>query len=202
MGYIQYLFLGKLDDEVLFEFSTATLKVLQFSPYGTVSTLKPKCFLLFNQKIYKNRILKHLRVLTGNEHELQNEELEILDEARANTEFKSFINADEGNHVKYVAFTFKNDLLKATKYTIQVPIDCPSAEGPLKTTSAWSASFHTYEPLKIIDWFPNANKRGQTSTAPGQSWSLTFNNSLDHSTIKKSLFKIEPEVTGLGRLLS
>ncbi|CAF4375904.1 unnamed protein product [Rotaria magnacalcarata] len=75
---------------------------------------------------------------------------------------------------------------------------CPSAEGPLKTTSEWSASFQTYEPLKIIDWCPNIKNTWQSSLAPGHSWSLTFNNSLDHSTINKSLFNFEPDVNGLG----
>ncbi|CAF2687585.1 unnamed protein product [Rotaria sp. Silwood2] len=101
------------------------------------------------------------------------------------------------NHEKYVAFTFKHDLLKAAQYTVQVSAGCPSAEGPLKAISEWSASFHTYEPLKIIDWFPNIKNTWQPSVAPGNSWTVTFNNSLDHSTINKSLFKFEPEVNGL-----
>ncbi|CAF5011751.1 unnamed protein product, partial [Rotaria sp. Silwood1] len=189
---------GKLDDEFFFEFSTTAPKVLQFLPCGTVSTLKPKCFLLFNQKIDMNEILKHLRVVHSDGHMIQNEDLELVNETTAKSEFESFMNANEGNHEKYVAFTFKHDLLKATQYTIQVPVGCPSAEGPLKTTSEWSASFHTYEPLKIIDWFPNKKNEWQPSAAPGYSWSLTFNNSLDHSTINKSLFKFEPEVNSLG----
>ncbi|CAF5127910.1 unnamed protein product, partial [Rotaria sp. Silwood1] len=45
------------------------------------------------------------------------------------------MNANEENYEKYIAFTFKHDLLKATQYTIQVSVACPSAEGPLKTTS-------------------------------------------------------------------
>ena len=44
-------FLGKLDADFVFEFSTTPVKLLQFLPYGTTSTLKPKCLLLFNQKI-------------------------------------------------------------------------------------------------------------------------------------------------------
>ena len=80
-----------------------------------------------------------------------------------------------------------------------MPPGCPSAEGPLTSTVEQSGTFQTYEPLKIIDWSPNAKNTWQPSAAPGQSWSLTFNNSLDHSTINKSLFKIEPEVTGLGK---
>ncbi|CAF1355694.1 unnamed protein product [Rotaria sp. Silwood1] len=185
-------------EEFVFEFSTATAKVFDFLPCGTVSTLKPKCFLLFNQKINMNDILKHIRVVSSSGNEIQNQELEMLDDATAQSEFKSNINADEGNHEKYVAFTFKNDLLKATEYIVQLPIGCPSAEGPLKTTSEWSTSFHTYEPLKIIGWFPNETNSWQRTAAPGQNWSLTFNNSLNHSTINKSLFKIEPEVNGLG----
>ncbi|CAF2761726.1 unnamed protein product [Rotaria sp. Silwood2] len=189
---------GNLVDAFFFEFSTTAPKVLQFLPYGTVSTLKPKCFLLFNQKIDMNDILKYLRVGHSDGQTMQNEELELLNETIAKSEFESFMNANEGNHEKYVAFTFKHDLLKATQYTIQVPIGCPSAEGPLKTTLEWSASFQTYESLKIIDWFPNKKNEWQQSVAPGHSWSLTFNNSLDHSTINKSLFKFKPEINGLG----
>ncbi|CAF3332076.1 unnamed protein product [Rotaria sp. Silwood2] len=189
---------GNLVDAFFFEFSTTAPKVLQFLPYGTVSTLKPKCFLLFNQKIDMNDILKYLRVGHSDGQTMQKEELELLNETIVKSEFESFMNANEGNHEKYVAFTFKHDLLKATQYTIQVPIGCPSAEGPLKTILEWSASFQTYEPLKIIDWFPNKKNEWQQSVAPGHSWSLTFNNSLDHSTINKSLFKFKPEINGLG----
>ncbi|CAF3181371.1 unnamed protein product [Rotaria sp. Silwood2] len=189
---------GKLSEAFAFEFSTDTAKVTSFSPYGTVPTLKPKCFLLFNQKIDKSEILKHVRVVNSSGNKNQNQELEILDEATAKSEFESNIEADEGNHEKYVAFTFKNDLSKATEYTVQLPIGCPSAEGPLKTTSEWSTSFSTYESLKIIEWYPIEKNSWQQSAAPGESWSVTFNNSLDHSTINKSLFKIEPDVNGLG----
>jgi len=193
------LFLGKLNDELLFEFSTTTPNVLQFSPYGTVSTLKPKCFLLFDQKIDRSKILKHLHVISSVEHEIPNDELELVDDATAKTEFKSYIDANEGNHEKYVAFTFKHDLLKATEYKVRLPVGCPSAEGPLVSTSEWSASFQTYESLKIVDWYPNRKHTYQPTADPGHSWSITFNNSLDHSTINKSLFKLEPEVSGLGK---
>ncbi|CAF2904043.1 unnamed protein product [Rotaria sp. Silwood2] len=131
--------------------------------------------------------------MRGDEHKMQSHELELVDEETTKNEFKSFINEDEGNHQQYLAFTFKHDLLKATEYTIQVPEGCPSAEGPLKTRSEWSANFETYEPLKIIYWFPNKEDTYQHTATPGKSWSLTFNNSLDHSTIKKSIFKFEPE---------
>ncbi|CAF1253132.1 unnamed protein product [Rotaria sordida] len=189
---------GKLEDELLFEFSTTTPNVLQFSPYGTVSTLKPKCFLLFDQKIDRSKILKHLHVVGSDEHEISNDDLELVDDETAKSEFKSYIDANEGNHEKYIVFTFKHDLLKATQYTVRLPAGCPSAEGPLVTTSEWLANFQTYEPLRIIDWHPNKKHTYQPSASPGHSWSVTFNNSLNHSTINKSLFKVEPEVSGLG----
>jgi hypothetical protein len=155
--------------------------------------------LLFDQKIDAHAILKHLVVMSSEGRRINNDDLELLDALSANSEFKSFISANEGNHEKYVAFTFKNDLSRATQYTIEVPKGCPSAEGPLTSTEAWSASFQTYEPLKIVDWSPNTAHTWQPSAAPGQSWSLTFNNSLDHSTINKALFKVEPEANGLGK---
>ncbi|CAF1370238.1 unnamed protein product [Adineta steineri] len=189
---------GKLEDGLLFEFSTTTPNVLQFLPDETVSTLKPICFLLFDQKIDGNTILEHLRVMSSDKNEIANNELELVDEVTAKKEFKSYIDGIEGNDEKYVAFTFRNDLLKATQYTIQLSAGCPSAEGPLVTASEWSANFQTYEPLKIIDWYPNKKNEYQPSCGPGHSWSVTFNNSLDHSTINKTLFKIEPEVSELG----
>ncbi|CAF1259579.1 unnamed protein product [Rotaria sp. Silwood1] len=189
---------GKLDDEFVFEFSTKTLQVLEFLPTGRVTTLKPKCFLLFNQKIDINDIFKHICVVRDDGHQIQTEKLELFDEEAVKSEFKSFINRNEENRQQYIAFTFKEDLFKATKYTIQVPKDCPSAEGPLKTTLEWSDDFTTYKRLQITDWFPNINDSYQQTAIPGQSWTITFNNSLDHSTIKKSIFKIEPEVSDLG----
>ncbi|CAM2724480.1 unnamed protein product [Rotaria socialis] len=189
---------GKLDGEFFFEFSTKTLQVLQFLPDEIVSTLKPRCFLLFDQKIHINEIFKHICIVRDDGVKMENKELELLDEDTTKNEFKSYLNHKEGNLQEYIAFTFKNDLLKATEYTIQLPQDCPSAEGPLKTTTEWSAVFCTYEPLKIIDWFPNINDQYQQTIFPGRSWSITFNNSLDHASIKKSMFKVEPTLSDLG----
>ncbi|CAF4016800.1 unnamed protein product [Rotaria sp. Silwood2] len=183
---------GKLDDDFFFEFSTKTLEVLQFLPDEIVSTLKPRCFLLFDQKIHMNEIFKHICVVHGDGIKMDNKELELLDEDTAENEFKWYLNQTEGNRQEYIAFTFKNDLLKATEYTIQLTQDCPSAEGPLTTTTEWSAEFRTYEPLKILGWFPNINDEDQETVGPGRCWSIIFNNSLDHSTIKKSIFKVEP----------
>ncbi|CAF3915943.1 unnamed protein product [Rotaria sp. Silwood1] len=167
-------------------------EVLQYLPDEIVSTLKPRCFLLFDQKVHMNEIFKHICVVHGDGITMENKELELLDEDTAENEFKWYLNQKEGNRQEYIAFTFKNDLLKATEYTILLTQDCPSAEGPLKTTTEWSAEFCTYEPLKIIDWFPNINDEDQQTVGPGQSWSIRFNNSLDHSAIKKSIFKVEP----------
>ena len=189
-----------MDDDFVFEFSTTPTKILEFLPQGTISTLKPKCLLLFDQKINMHAILKHLIVVSSDGHSIQNHGLELLDETAAKKEFKSYINSSEGNHEKYVAFTFKNDLLKATQYTVQVPVGCPSTEGPLTSTTVWSGSFQTYEPLKIVDWSPNIKNSWGSAVVPGHSWSVTFNNLLDHSTINKSSFKIEPEVSDLGRV--
>ncbi|CAF1586048.1 unnamed protein product, partial [Adineta ricciae] len=189
---------GKLADELSFEFATTPPSVVQFTPYGTVATLKPTCCLLFDQKIDQNQILKHLRVVSDNGCEISNNDLELLDEAAGEKALEGFFRSDEGINGRSVAFTFKNDLSKATQYFVKVPAGCPSAEGPLKSTTEWSNSFQTYEPLKIIGWYPNKNEQYQSSTNPGDSWWVTFNNALDHSTINKSIFKVEPEVTGLG----
>ena len=188
-----------MDDDFIFEFSTTPVKLLQVLPNGTISTLKPKCLLLFDQKINRNEILKHLTVGSNEVHRIGNDRLELLDETAAKSEFESSLNANEGNHEKYVAFTFKDDLARATTYTIAVSQGCPSAEGPLTSTVEQSGSFQTYEPLKILDWFPSTKHAWQPSAAPGQSWSVTFNNPLDRSTINKSIFKLEPEVSGLGK---
>jgi len=189
---------GKLEEGLVYEFSTATPNVQQFSPYDTVSTLKPKCFLLFDQKIHRDQILKHLHIIDSHHHEIPNDQLELVDEGKAMDEFKEQINADEGNQDRYVAFTFKEDLSKATQYTVRLPEGCPSAEGPLTSTSEWSTTFQTYEPLKIVDWSPNNKDTYQPSVDPGQSWSIRFNNSLNRSTIHRSLFQIKPEITDLG----
>ncbi|CAF0889863.1 unnamed protein product [Adineta ricciae] len=189
---------GKLADELAFEFVTKPPSVVHFSPSGTVSTLKPKCCLLFDQKIDQNQILQHLCIVSNDRRRITINDLELLDEAVVKKEFEGFFRANEGIGGRCVAFTFKTDLSKATQYSVKVPAGCPSAEGPLKSATEWSADFKTYEPLKITHWQPNKNGRHQLSINPGESWSVTFNNSLNHSTINKSIFKIEPEVSGLG----
>jgi len=189
---------GKLTDGLVYEFSTTTPKIVSFSPNGTISTLKPKCFLLFDQKIDKNQILKHIRIVGSNQRQISNNDLQLLDENEVEQDFEYEIKANEDNNERYVAFTFKNDLSKATEYTIHLPAGCPSAEGPLKTTEAWSSNFETYKPLVITEWDPNVNNKYQKSVFPGDSWSIIFNNELDRSSVTKPLFNIEPTVGDLG----
>ncbi|CAM4981821.1 unnamed protein product [Rotaria socialis] len=93
-------------------------------PYSTKYTLR----------VHKEHCMSHLCVVSGNEHKMSTKKLKLVDETTAKSEFKLFINEKEENHEPYIAFTFKDDLLKATQYTIQVPTGCPSAEGPLMTT--------------------------------------------------------------------
>ena len=185
-------------DELLFQFVTTPPSVIQFSPHGTVATLKPKCCLVFDQKIDRNQILQHLHIVSNDRRRVSTNDLELLDEAVEKKEFEEVFRADEGIDERCVAFTFKNDLSKATQYSVKVPAGCPSAEGPLKSSKEWSTDFKTYEPLKITHWQPNKNDKYELSIDPGESWSVTFNNSLNHSSINKSIFKIEPEVSGLG----
>ena len=177
---------GKLTDDFIYEFSTGIPQVIEFTPTGTISTLKPKCFILFNQKINHDQILKHIQIADNEEN------IELI----TDTDFKG------KDKDKYVAFTFKNDLSKNTEYTIRLPAGCPSAEGPLTTTDEWSTHFKTYEPLQIIDWNPNTNNQRSKSIDPGRRWSIKFNNPLDRSTIIKSLFHIQPEITDLTIELS
>lgn len=143
--------------------------------------------------------MKHLQIIDNGQHKIPNEQMELIDEATAMKEFEAYINANEGNHERYVAFTFKKDLSKATQYTVRLPAGCPSAEGPLKSTSEWQATFQTYEPLKLIDWSPKHTDTYQPSADPGQSWSIRFNNPLDRSTVHRSLFQVEPGVSHLGK---
>ena len=177
-----------MENGFLFEFTTTLPKVIEFKPQGTVSTLKPKCFLLFNQKIDHKQILKHLRIVDNKQHHISNDEFELLE--------------DTDDKDKCVAFTFKNDLSKATEYTVRLPPGCPSIEGPLTSTEEWSTRFKTYEPLKIVDWHPNAQRQYEKSIDPDRDWSIKFNNILDRSTVTKSLFNIQPEITDLNIELS
>ena len=121
-------------------------------------------------------------------NQISNNDLQLLDETESQKEYKSYIEANEGNNERYVAFTFKNDLSKATEYKVQLPAGCPSAEGPLTTTNEWSTTFETYKPLVITGWQPNSNDEYSKSVYPGDTWSVSFNNDLDRSSVTKSLF--------------
>ena len=89
---------GKLIDGLIYEFSTTTPKIVSFSPNGTISTLKPKCFLLFDQKIDKNQILKHIRIVGSNQRQISNNDLQLLDENEVEQDFEYEIKANEDNN--------------------------------------------------------------------------------------------------------
>lgn len=155
--------------------------------------------MVFDQKININEIFNRIRVIYNDNDIIHPQDLELIDDTTAKKEFELLFNENETNHEQYIAFTFKNDLLKATQYIVEIAEGCPSAEGPLKSQRSWTARFHTYKSLRLTSWSPNRDHDYQPTAVPGQTWSLTFNNSLDHSTITKSIFKFEPEVNGLGK---
>lgn len=196
---VKNLLLGKLNEDFLFQFTTPRVQVVDFSPSGLVQTLKPKCLLVLDQKVDESKILNHLVIRSSENQLVKSEDLLLLDEASAKDSFDRLKYDTECDYKKCVAFTFKNDLLRATAYTVELPKGCPSAEGPLISQHDWSTTFQTFEPLKIIDWDPNKKNEWQT-VVPGQRWSITFNNQLEKSTVTKSLFKFEPEVPDLGKI--
>ncbi|UJR34352.1 hypothetical protein I4U23_021756 [Adineta vaga] len=168
---------GKLENQFVFEYSTKQPNVVQFLLRGTISTLKPES--------------------SSDGYQISSNELELLNENLIKN-FKEHLYKEKETHEKCVIFTFKYDLLKSTQYTIQLLVGCPSAEGPLRTASQWSANFRTCAPLKITAWYANKEHRYRGPVKPGESWLLIFNNLLNRLTINKSLFKFKPELSRFG----
>lgn len=181
---------GVLEQTVEWSFSTPAPKVTLTYPSNTEpQPLNPIFFIHFDQRVDIMAVLNTIQVsAAGQTYGLERiTEAEVKADKRANWVLQ---NSVEG---RWAAFRVKDPLPADTDINVTIGPGTPSAEGPLVTKEAQSYSFHTYTPLRIVEY---GCSYGQQECRPLNPFYIRFNNPIDTSLYQESMLTIDPELPG------
>ena len=174
-------------------FQTPPLQLRASWPTSGPHGLDPVLVLTFDQAIDRQQLLPFL-TLTSDKAEFPLR-LATDDEVAADPNASSMLGSVRPDRV--IALRTET-LPKATTLTMRVAAGAPSAEGPRTPTAAQSASFRTFDPLRIEE----ARCSWGRECPPEAPWYVRFNNPLTEASFDEALFTVDPSferrVTGNG----
>ncbi|MBI5531657.1 MAG: hypothetical protein HY898_03005 [Deltaproteobacteria bacterium] len=177
-----------LDRAVHWSFSTPPLTLAATHPHGKGLDLDPVIVLSFDQKIDLAALLPSIKVTAeGAPVALKQVDPGELDDQAA----RKLWNAAEAG--RKVALQSVLPLPKNKEIKVEVVEGAPSAEGPRRTESSQSFSFHTYGPLTAESRYCTFKQ----PCPPLSSWSFEFSNPLDAELFQPAMVKVEPELPDL-----
>ena len=172
-----------LTESTSWSFQTPPLQLRGTWPSGGPHSLDPVLVLTFDQAIDREELLPFLALVGGGaEHPLR---LATEDEVAADAQAASMlasVRPDRAIALKAKALT------KATSYTLRVDAGAPSAEGPRTTPEPQSASFRTFDPLRVEE----ARCSWGRDCPPEAPWYVRFNNPLAEASFDPALFSVDP----------
>jgi len=181
---------GTLAKTVEFTFRTPSVQVVNTYPFGDAQPLEPIFFVAFDQRVDPRAVLDTTTVTAGGRV------VEVIlaseDEIAADKTVNQLVeNSPES---RWLAFKATEPLPKDASINIEIGPNTPSAEGPLLTPSAYSYSFRTYAPLKIVDhgcsWWDE-------KCPPLTPFYIEFNNPIDPEAYDSNMLRVEPEIPGV-----
>ena len=162
-------------------------KVVSGSPTGNGWGLEPLITVTFDQPVLRESAISHAHLQKGGDN-VGLRELSVAEaEARqpgSETTYK------EARRDTVFFFAASQKLTPGTSYVLQVDSGVQSQEGPLPSDQAYSSSFRTYDPLRLIDTYPGPADQA----SPLRAFTLSFNNNLDRTSFKPELVSIKPEI--------
>ena len=165
-------------------------KVVSSRPSGKGNKLEPLITVTFNQPIVRDSALAKVHLKKG----ADNRALRSLTVAEANAIAPGTEQAYKDARKDTVFwFTPTEKLTPGTDYTLIVDEGLQSQEGPRTMEAAYTSSFRTYDPLALVDQYPEPDQEA----SPFDSWSLSFNNELDRSSFQEDMVSVKPEIPGL-----
>jgi hypothetical protein len=181
---------NELAEELKFDFTTPAPRVVSSWPNWGPQKLDPVMYVAFDQRIDAQKVLDTIKVKAGSKS--YNVRAATKKEIAEDLTVKNMIDSAESQSWKdrYVAFRVDALLPKDTTIEVRIGPKTPSAEGPLKTTSAQSFSFQTYPPLRLIE----AKCSWNSECPPGQSWWFSFNNTLDAEAFDPDDIMVTPDL--------
>ncbi len=217
---------GVLEKTAKFSFTTAPVCLSNFYPNDGYQPhrLDQTMVLVFNQDIDQKEILKFINVTTssGNGKAVRSRgsasqrsnavlgkdkegsagdsstlyELTPVTEeiAKKDDQIRSFIDSVKPS--QWIAVKARKAFPIQSTVKVKLLANCPSAEGPLKSSSAQNFTFKTYGPFKLIS--------GPSKNVPAdyaESKTFSFSNRIDKDKFKPSLVHVSPRIEDMKVVL-
>ena len=180
---------GVLANDVTWRFRTPPAEATSFYPQHTPQPLEPLFFITFNQAVDPDAALSAIS-LTANGRSFPLR-LATQDEIEADEQISRQAQRPRPNHA--FAFRAQEPLPPATKFTVTIGPNLPSAEGPLTSSESQSYTFETYAPLRVTDhrcgWYDG-------ECPPLNPFWIEFNNPLDPELFAEEMVRISPSLPG------
>lgn len=172
-----------LAEAASWSFNTPPVTLRSSWPSGGPHGLDPVIVLVFDQAIDPAALLPHLTLTAGEaQHALRPATAEELAADPRAASLHASARPDR------VLALRSETLPKATTFTLTVAAGAPSAEGPRVTTAPQTASFRTFDPLKIVE----ARCSWGRECPPEAPWYVRFNNPLTEASFDPKLVTVDP----------
>jgi uncharacterized protein YfaS (alpha-2-macroglobulin family) len=165
-------------------------KVTGSSPKGGGHQLEPLITVTFDQPVVRESALAKIDLRKGSDT------VAIRNLTLAQAEVRQpGLEASYKDARKDTVFWFapQQALTPGTTYTLSVEAGVQSQEGPRASEAPYSASFATYDALKLVDIFPDPEDK----PSPFLPFTLNFNNSLDRKSFEPGFVTVKPEIPDL-----
>ncbi len=174
-----------LASSVSWSFQTPSVQFESSSPSaGYPQPLDPLMHVVLNQDIDPAAVLATIK-LTGGEQSVP------LRAATTAEIEKAGLKDLPAN--RRVIFKPVSPLVPATSYTVTMGPGTPSLEGPLKTASAQTFGFRTYDRFRVVE----ARCGWNDNCPPLTPFTIQFNNPIDVKKFKPSMVTVSPELPRL-----
>ena len=179
---------SKLAEGVTWTFTTPPPQVQATYPTGPSQPLELLMFVSFDQAIDPEAVLASITVLAGEKRAA----IRLATEAEVKAGEAVSRLAGDATAGRWLSFMAEEPFPADTEVVVSVGPGTPSAEGPRKTETAQTYSFHTFGPLKVTDsncaWGPDC--------PPFTPWNISFSNALDEAYVLPADVQITPSLPG------
>jgi uncharacterized protein YfaS (alpha-2-macroglobulin family) len=178
-----------------FRFATPPPQMQSHFPNDGPQRRDPLMFVSFDQRINPEAVLANIKVTSGSTQF----KVRLASETEINADASVSNLAKYAEKNRWLAFRVvdangnKTMLPTDASVSVMVAAGTPSAEGPKKTATPQSFSFHTYGAFHVTE--SRCGWNGNCS--PFDQWSINFTNPIDAEAFDPAQVKVEPAIESL-----
>lgn len=190
----------KLKKTLEWTFTTPSPTIVQTLPNVPYSKRDALMFISFDQEIDPNAVFEKIKVRSGKKRL----DIRLATQDEIKTDSGVAYYAREAQPNRWLAFravnsdgSTENALPASSEVFIMLEKGTTSIEGPIGTKEDDEWSFNTFPAMKFMSSFCR-NVNDVNNCSPEDIWRIRFNTTIDASTFKKEMVKIEPPIEGMN----